>query len=649
MPDTPTLLNAQGEPLVRAKADPLVAAPGSADPLSIAQYRARRAASGVLFEKQLQYSIYKRHTTVYSVVEMLVQACSLEALHYSKPEHAKVAALETFFAAVNPDQDLQALLAEIYRDVGITGEAFALKQRKGGQLIGLRRMLNAITYVVPDKDGHPDHIEQKLPRVSQPKKYALEDVLWFRLPDPEDECRGLSPLAVLDLVVSSDLQAQQTFQGIFANGMVGNKTFALPASNQTIIERNREYLKNVLTRPENAYTPTIFEGDVKLVDKGDTKGLDAPFQGGRKLAREEVVAVYSIPYSKLYPDEKGALGQAGKEADDVTFQRDTIAPLQRMAAGTLNRQLLLAEWGIADLELKSPSEELARLDRVDVAVSATSCGMTGNEIRTIILKLPASDAPGMDEPLFLIRGMKSLADAEAGPETLHRELSTEGTTNSAQQDPDTEPSPRKPLKAPPDAQPAQKAWPLRLFAREKARDKRTAALLAFAAVQGKADRSGAQLRRLMDRYTSGGISEGMFTRAARRVQTDNLRHATQQAQKLTGQAAATPDSDAAVERVVALGSAAQSGAISAKQAAARAEAEGGAAKAAFQAAKVSGYGDEPLTWQRSAGSDSCQDCLALDGETRPASEWDVQPGDCQCRDNCNCDLVPETASDREAA
>lgn len=638
---TPTVLyDRLGEPLVRetAKAEGLVSSALSvADPAAIANYRGRRNGSVSLRDKQLQYGLYKSHSGVYSAVELIVQTASREALRYSDADHAAVPALETLFAAVNPEQDLQALLTETYRDIVITGESFWLKQRLKGTFVGLRRMLNSITFMAPDSDGHPDHVEQKLPRVAKTKSYDLDDVLFFHLSDPEDECRGLSPLAILDLIVSSDLQAQRTFQALFANGMVGNKSYRIPTANATVVDRNREYIQTVLTRPENAYKPTIFEGMVELLDKGDTKGLDAPFINGRKLARQEVTAVFSVPYSKLYPDEKGALGQAGKEADDITLKCDTIAPLQTMIAGVVNRHLLVKEFAIADLSLESPADQNARWDRIDIAVQATHAGITGNEIRTLILGLPTSDAAGMDEPLFMDRGV-DLASGTAGPETVTPQASADSPRDADL--PDLEPSTKQKPAAPAvPLQPAQKAsimW--RLFGREKATDKKKAAAAAAASVSKKSDATGRKLRQLVDAHLGGTLSHNSLERAVRRAQSDNLNHAASQAARVSGAAAATPDVEAAVARVMAIVTRANDGDASAAQAAAWAEAEGGAGHALYQEQYAAGMGDEPLTWVVDPAADSCSECPQYDGETHPASEWAVFPGDLACSFMCRCEL-----------
>lgn len=423
--------------------------------------------------KSTYYRIHREHPVVYACVEMLVQTASIDAPLYSNPDHKLVPALEVFFANVNEEQDIQFLLSEVYRDLAIAGESFVLKLRKGnqsisfpkkpvkqlaGKVVGLEHLLGEITTVVPDKKtGRPKYVEQKDQRSSRRVRYEMDDVIFFRLPHPSSYAKGLSPLEVLDLTIGTDLQAMQSYERFFANGMSGNKIFSMISGTPEQAERNKNWILNTYTKSENHHKPMFLLGDIKVIGESKEQ-LDMPFVNGRQFAIDSITAVYSIPRSKLFPDQKGGLGKAGREQDDVTFRRDTVAPMQRLVVSALNRQLLAKEFNLSDLYLDPPAIQIARFDLSDIAESATRTGWTGNEVRTKIWNIEPSDAEDMDRPLFLVRGVvleqdsAGEEDADPGEEEVDEDaggeapelVATNKRSPGAQRRPSTKVQPGKP-------------------------------------------------------------------------------------------------------------------------------------------------------------------------------------------------------------
>lgn len=76
---------------------------------------------------------------------------------------------------------------------------------------------------------------------------------------------------------------------------------------------------------------------------------------------------------------------------------------------------------------------------------------------------------------------------------------------------------------------------------------------------------------------------------------------------------------------------------------ARAELYAGAARDAGYEGKFEALDDDAeLVWEGPDGEQSCDDCLALIGETRTVAEWRASgesPGQTACLDRCRCELV----------
>lgn len=348
--------------------------------------------------------------------------------------------LENYFAEVNDFESFSDLLESIYRDLLISGEAFILKQRLGGRVasgllplgpaeqdgneagsdgtgryshvrqnpkapvVSLHRIPSRFTEARPGADGYPSKFRQYSDGGGF-REYAIEDVIFFKLPDPDDPSRGLSPLEALDLSLATDLSAAKYNEAYFRNGAKAGMVFSMQGVSEHDIRRNREWINNEYVRPENSHKPMTLLGNVQLVRDGNKAQQDMDFIELRAFTREDICAVYSVPLSKLLMEE-GGMGHAGKMSDDITFRADTVGPLQTKVYETINRQLMKKEFPGLPL-LIPPRQEKIRLDLLEAAKSLVACGGTGNEARAI-LHLPEIEHDTMNLPLFLVPGIKSL-------------------------------------------------------------------------------------------------------------------------------------------------------------------------------------------------------------------------------------------------
>lgn len=645
--DTPPLYGPRGDPLPRTdtalKADVYT----SVDlPLGLDQPGDTIAHDGPYADKRTYYDLHQQHPAANAAIELIVQSASRRPPLYSDPEHGKVPALEAFFAEINDEQDFQTLSAELYRDIAIAAEAFALKVRSGqrqsksypgratvglrtGRVVAIERLPGDVTICVPDRKTRlPDHIAMKVSDTGRTRKFALDDVIFWRYPaNPRDRCRGMSPLEPLSLSLATDIQAAKAWFNLFANGLHHNDIFALEQGTPEQAERIKQWLTNEYAGVQNFAKAMLLLGNVKYIGPTDRGHGDLPFMNAREYAIREVMAVESIPHSKLYPDLKGGLGQARAETDDITFQSDNIAPLQAAYVAGWNRKLLVKEFGIdqRQLRLMAPTVELARYDRMQTAELATHCGLTGNQILTGILNMPRSDAPGMDEPMFLDRGV-TFASSLAGEATVPDE---ESVDDLAQDDePDNEGAATKPERQPTAAQaqtgmahggPARKAarFPFLGFARKAGPDdeprrkhKHVAALIALGG--------------LLDRRAAGEATPREIQRAIGGLHT---------ADRSLARDAAT--------RIAAIHAKAAGGEISDAQARQQARYVAGEVHHAGQKAKVRRLADESdplMRWDEDGGAQHCAGCPTHFGEVRRASAWDVYPGDEECGGGCRCEL-----------
>jgi phage portal protein BeeE len=368
--------------------------------------------------------------------------------------------LEHFFAEVNMFESFNELLQSVYRDVLIYGEAFILKQREGATVekgnvsaagrddrvalqggrvdhvqsdktmpvLALHRIPSVDTFAVAGSNGYPSVYRQKAEGGGF-REYAVEDVIFFRLPDPDNPCHGISPMEALDLSLATDMSAAKYNEAYFRNGAKAGMVFAAQGLSEPEIRRNKQWIKDEYVKPENAHTPMLLLGNIQMVRDGNKAQNDMEFLQLRRFTREEICAVYSVPMSKLLHTSDG-MGSTGKASDDMTFRADTVGPLQTKVYETINRQLMKTDFPDFPL-LIPPRQEKIRLDLLEAAKSLVAVGGTGNESRAI-LHLPAIDHDTMELPLFLVPGIKALVtDADAKTAAKTGMPLTSGSTTDA--------------------------------------------------------------------------------------------------------------------------------------------------------------------------------------------------------------------------
>lgn len=377
--------------------------------------------------------------------------------------------LEHFFAEVNDFESFPDLLESIYRDLLIFGEAFILKQREGATVEGgsvflenasglgadgdrtttyagngrvthiksdpeaaitsLHRIPSLMTFAVPGVDGYPASFRQKAEGGGY-REYAVEDVIYFRLPDATNPCKGLSPLEALDLTVATDFSAAKYNEAYFRNGAKAGMVLSMQGVSEHEVRRNREWIANEYTKPENAHRPMVLLGNIELVRDGNEAQHDMQFIDLRRFSREEIAAVYSVPLSKLLHTSDNMGGTASnKTADDMTFRSDCVGPLQTKVYATVNRQLMKKEFPDHPL-LIPPRQEKVRLDLLEAAKSLVQVGGTGNEARAI-LHLPEIEDDEMEKPLFLTPGLRTLEPDDPTPGLNQQQKAPAGAGSQA--------------------------------------------------------------------------------------------------------------------------------------------------------------------------------------------------------------------------
>lgn len=310
------------------------------------------------------YEMYRQHPTVRAAVEKIAKTAAANGYRFIPAEDgkdvpaAKAKYLNTFFRLSNGNQ----LLRLTYKDLLIFGEAYWLIiGAKAGTPVKAMRL-------------HPMYMDARVnggvfegwrygPIYESDRaiKYEFEEVIHFKLDDPNSDIYGLSPLDSLQHTVASDLFAMKFNKKFFENSATSGLILSMKNSTKEEVERNREWLEQNYTGTDNAWRTMVLEGDIDIKDRGG-KLNEMQFIEGRKFNRQEILSALDIDPSKLGITED-TNRSTSKEADN-TFRQETIVPLQNVVEEEVNNALILTLLGWDDVLFEQ--EESSMREKLDL-------------------------------------------------------------------------------------------------------------------------------------------------------------------------------------------------------------------------------------------------------------------------------------------
>ena len=304
-------------------------------------------------EYGIYYEMYKQHPIVRASVEKISKYAVSNGYHFETddpmesdeiPEWKRKNLIRFFRRS-----KAQHLLRLTYKDILIFGESFwhIEKSLAGTPFRALRLHPK---FMIPDINDNDELVGWEYGQgISDRNKYYRTDqVIHFKLDDPDNDITGLSLLSSLKLTVAADLNAMNFNGNFFENGAQTGLIIAIKTATADEAMRNREWLDQNYVGTRNAHRPMLIEGDV-TVTRGVGQLQDMQYVDGRVLNRQEIMSVMDIPPDRLQVVEDFRRQQPGSSS---TFQMETISPLQALVEEEINLSLLLDIFGWDDVLFK---------------------------------------------------------------------------------------------------------------------------------------------------------------------------------------------------------------------------------------------------------------------------------------------------------
>ena len=219
----------------------------------------------------------------------------------------------------------------------LTGEAFWLVitagGKEGGRPIGLQVLNPDWLEVESTRNG----VSVTTWRLSVPgfatRVVSGEDVVHFRLPNPEGGVRGFSPVRAFALSFDSDLYARAYSADLLKNQA---RPDGLLSTDQQLTNEQSNTLKSRWHENVRRSEIAVLGAGLKYQPVASSM-KDLEFLSLAQLNREAVLSIYRVPASKLGVDTSRS--QADAFAGDVTYQRNALAPHVARFDDTVNTYL----------------------------------------------------------------------------------------------------------------------------------------------------------------------------------------------------------------------------------------------------------------------------------------------------------------------
>lgn len=216
---------------------------------------------------------------------------------------------------------------------------------------------------------------------------------------------GVSPLQQLEVTLSIEDAAQRWQRATFQNGarppsaVTADKEFLglEPAEREALVKQLRQDLTTIYAGPENAGRPALLPPGLDWKTVGHS-AVEAELIDQRRVAREEVAAVYQIPPPMVGIWDKSTYSNA-ETAREMAYT-DSLGPPLVLVEQAINAQLVRSLLREDDVYVEYDFAAVLRGDRLKEVQSLreaiSTALLTPNEARAIDNR-QRSDAPGMDD------------------------------------------------------------------------------------------------------------------------------------------------------------------------------------------------------------------------------------------------------------
>jgi len=265
------------------------------------------------------------------------------------PEPPEVVRMRRLMRFTNPTEDFIQLLRNVITDLMLFGDSYIEVVRLLGEPVALYLLDSTTMTVMADGHGEVNGYRQDVDGLRQ-AHFRVEDVIHISLDAPRGGLYGVSPAQLALLPTTAWIFTMATIQETFRRGDPPRMHVDLAHYEDNDIQRWREQYQVYNLGPKAVGNPVITSGGgmVQVLDpRKVTDYLDA-----ERVLRDQIIASFGVPPAKVGIIETGNIGGGSGEAQNKSFQVNTIIPIANLLLEKLNFHLVQQGFGITGWHLE---------------------------------------------------------------------------------------------------------------------------------------------------------------------------------------------------------------------------------------------------------------------------------------------------------
>lgn len=265
------------------------------------------------------------------------------------PEPPEVVRLRRLMRFTNPTEDFIQLLRNVITDLMLFGDSYIEVVRLLGEPVALYLLDSTTMTVISDAHGEVTGYRQDVDGLRQ-AYFHVEDVIHISLDAPRGGLYGVSPAQLALLPTTAWIFTMATIQETFRRGDPPRMHVDLAHYEDNDIQRWREQYQVYNLGPKAVGNPVITSGGgaVQVLDPRKVSDyLDA-----ERVLRDQIIASFGVPPAKVGIIETGNIGGGSGEAQNKSFQVNTIIPIANLLLEKLNFHLVQMGFGITGWHLE---------------------------------------------------------------------------------------------------------------------------------------------------------------------------------------------------------------------------------------------------------------------------------------------------------
>lgn len=280
------------------------------------------------------YTVVKKRATYLSSLPLTLSTINAQG----DADPIAKGALYELTRKVNPHWTWRRLIEMTEMSLCLWGSAYWFLERRNGVPVEMYWARPDRVRVVPHATNYVARFEYTPKDGAEPIRFAPEETIWFRYPNPLDEYSGLSPLVAARLAADTQSAAMKQNYALFKQGVsIGG--LVTPASgmpmNQDAAREIKDQLRDRALGAANAHRWLVLMHDAKFTPM-TMSPKDAEFVELHKLTLEDVCRPYGVPLDLV----GGQRTYANYDAAVKAMWTETIIPEAAFLADEITEQLL---------------------------------------------------------------------------------------------------------------------------------------------------------------------------------------------------------------------------------------------------------------------------------------------------------------------